>query len=76
MVAEVRDAVTDVKAWQTVLLDWGSQVPMVVGDPISRHWTRWGARRSADWYNLRVLPMLAANRYRYAALPTRHPAVV
>jgi hypothetical protein len=64
---------SDTKTWQAVLLDWQSGLPMVVGDPVSRHWTRWGARRAADWHNLRVLPMEVSARLRYAVMPTRHP---
>lgn len=63
------------KDWQTVLLDWEGGPPMVTGDPISRHWTRRGARRAADYANLHLLPMERASRFRYAVLPTRHPEV-
>lgn len=61
------------KDWQVVLLDWEGGPPMVTGDPISRHWTRRGAKRASNWANLTLLPMSASGRFRYAVLPTRHP---
>lgn len=72
----LRAVIADAKPWQAVLVDWASGVPMTMGDPSSRHWTRWGARRAADWANLRVLPTgICGGLLRYAALPTRHPSV-
>lgn len=61
------------KDWQVVLLDWETGAPIVTGDPIARHWTRYGARKTANWANLTMLPMNASNRFRYMPLPTRHP---
>lgn len=75
MVAEIRDAVADAKPWQVVMVDWVSGEPLVVGDPVSRHWGRFFARRSAAWHNLFGIPMQVAARYRYTVLPTRHPMV-
>lgn len=70
----LRAAVANTKSWQAVLVDWSNGAPMVLGDPASRHWTRWSARRAADWANLRVLPVgLGGGSLRYMAMPTRHP---
>lgn len=75
LVARARAAISGAKPWQAVLVDWSNGAPMVLGDATSRHWTRWGARRAADWANLRVLPVgLVGGLLRYMALPTRHPA--
>jgi hypothetical protein len=63
------------KDWQVVLLDWEGGPPSIAGDPASRHWTRRGAKRAADWANLSLLPMAAAGRFRYAPMPTRHPEI-
>lgn len=72
--AEWRAALAGAKGWQAVLVDWGNGAPLVLGDPASRHWTRWSARRAADWANLRVLPVgLGGGHLRYMAMPTRHP---
>ena len=61
------------KDWQVVLMDWEGGPPLVCGDPISRHWTRRGAKKASDYANLTMLPMSSSNRFRYAVVPTRHP---
>ena len=76
MVTAIRGAWQAAKPWQAVLIDWASEAPMVSGDPIGRYWTRASARRAADRYTLRQIPMQLTNRYRCTDLPTRAPSVV
>ena len=73
----LRAVLADAKPWQTVLVAWDTGMPVVCGDPVSRHWTRRGARRAAEWSNLyTLLPMGVATRLRYMPLPTRAPSIV
>lgn len=69
-----RAAIANAKSWQAVLVDWSNGAPLVLGEPASRHWTRFSARRASDWANLRTLPVgVGGGHLRYMAMPTRHP---
>lgn len=76
MVIGIRSAWQAAKPWQAILVDWDTDTPVVSGDPIGRYWTRAAARRAADQYTLRQIPMRLTARYRCTDLPTRTPSVV